>query len=127
MKEAVQTQSAPTPAGPYSQAIVLENLIFVAGQVAVDPATGELVSGEIQEQTEQVFNNIEAILGEAQSGLDNVVKVSVFLTDMANFAAMNAIYARRFRPPYPARTTVQAGMGPGMLIEVEVIACRRGS
>lgn len=127
MKEAVQTQSAPTPAGPYSQAIVLENLIFVAGQVAVDPATGELVSGEIQEQTEQVFNNIESILEQAQSDLDNVVKVSVFLTDMANFAAMNAIYARRFRPPYPARTTVQAGMGPGMLIEVDVIACRRRS
>jgi 2-iminobutanoate/2-iminopropanoate deaminase len=125
MKRQVETKSAPNPAGPYSQAIIIENSIFVAGQGAVDPATGKLVSSEIQEQTEQVFNNIEAILNEAHSSLDNVVKVSVFLSDMANFSAMNEIYAKRFNPPYPARTTVQAGMGEGMLIEVDVIAYRQ--
>ena len=126
MIRAIQTEAAPVPSGPYSQAIVVnDQLVFVAGQGAADPKTGKWASDEITGQTRQVFDNIEAILREANASMKDVVKVSVFLSDMAHFQAMNEVYKTRFEPPYPARTTVQAGLAEGLLIEVDVIAVRR--
>ena len=122
-RQEVQTAEAPLPAGPYSQAIrVPGQLVFVAGQGATDPATGKWASDEITGQTRQVFDNIEAILRAAGATMADVVKVSVFLARMEDFQAMNEIYKTRFEKPYPARTTVQAGLAAGLLIEVDVIA-----
>jgi 2-iminobutanoate/2-iminopropanoate deaminase len=97
-------------------------LVFVAGQTAVDPVTGKLVAGGIIEKTRQVVDNVSAILAAAGCDLHDVVKVSVFLADLGDFAAMNEVYASLFQVPYPVRTTVQAGLSQGALIEIDVIA-----
>ena len=119
----VSTSRAPKAIGPYSQAIATGDLIFTAGQVALDPATGELVSADIKAQTGRVLDNLAAVLEAAGSGLDRVVKCTVFLADFAEFAAMNEVYATFFTPPQPARSTIQAARLPrDARIEVDVIA-----
>src|SRR2546425_3301812 len=122
----VSTEKAPGAIGPYSQAIVAGDLIFTAGQVALDPKTGELVSGDIRLQTARVLDNLAAVLDAAGSSLDRVVKCTVFLADFAEFAAMNEIYAQRFGQHRPARSTVGTSALPrGARIEIECVAVRR--
>jgi 2-iminobutanoate/2-iminopropanoate deaminase len=120
------TEKAPKAIGPYSQAIVTGDLIFTAGQIGLDPATGEIVGGEIKLQTARVLDNLAAVLEAAGSGLDKVVKTTVFLVDFAEFAAMNEVYAQRFGEHRPARSTVGTTALPrGARIEIECIAVRR--
>lgn len=121
------SDSAPQAIGPYSQAVLVERAgaktLFCSGQIPLDPATGELVSGDISIQTERVLANVEALLAAAGLGFSNVVKTTVFLADLGDFAKMNAVYARRFQTPYPARSTVQvAGLPRGAQVEIEVVA-----
>jgi 2-iminobutanoate/2-iminopropanoate deaminase len=120
----VRTDAAPQPVGPYSQGVVHGGLVFASGQVPLDPATGRLVAGEIEAQTEQVISNLAAVLEAAGSSLTRVVRTTVYLTDLALFARMNAVYGRRFNgEPKPARTTIQAAALPlGAQIEIDVIA-----
>ena len=123
---AVQTDKAPKAIGPYSQGIVAGDLVFCAGQVALDPKSGEVVSGEIREQARRVLDNLAAVLDAAGAGMDRVVKTTVFLTDFAEFGAMNEVYAERFGAHRPARSTVQVSFLPrGARIEIECIAVRR--
>jgi 2-iminobutanoate/2-iminopropanoate deaminase len=122
----VTTEKAPKAIGPYSQAIASGDLIFTAGQVGIDPATGKIVGGEIKLQTARVLDNIAAVLEAAGSGLDKVVKCTVFLADFAEFAAMNEVYAERFGQHRPARSTVGTTALPlGARVEIECIAVRR--
>src|SRR5690606_32980104 len=120
----IEAADAPKPVGPYSQAIVAGGLVFCAGQIPLDPATGKLVEGSIEVQTRRVLDNVKAVLAAAGSGLERVVKTTVFLADLNDFAAMNAVYATYFaNDPPPARTTIQAGRLPaGARIEIEVVA-----
>ncbi|MGH7517225.1 MAG: RidA family protein [Gemmatimonadales bacterium] len=119
----VATAGAPKAIGPYSQGIVANGLVFTAGQVALDPATTEIVAGGVQEQTARALENIRAILQAAGSGLPQVVKTTVFLTDMADFAEMNAVYAQAFGDHRPARSTVAVKALPrGARVEIEAIA-----
>lgn len=122
----VRSNGAPAPIGPYSQAVAVGDLVFASGQIPLDPATGRLVEGGIEEQTERVLANVKAVLAAAGLSLARVVKVSVFLADLEDFPKMNAIYARHFDAfPKPARSTFQvAGLPAGARIEVEVIAVR---
>ena len=124
-KQIVRTERAPAPfqGAPYSQAVVHGDLVFVAGQIGVDPQTNQVVEGGIEAQTEQAMKNIRAILEEAGSGLANVLKASIFLVDFGDFPAMNEVYARHVGPDFPARATVQiAGLPSGALVEIEVVA-----
>ena len=119
----IQTDAAPTAIGPYSQAIVHGGMVYTAGQIALDPATGELVQGDIAAQTERVFQNLSAVLEAAGASLGTVVKTTVFLKDMGEFAAMNEIYGRHFGDHRPARSTVQAARLPkDCSVEIEAIA-----
>ncbi len=123
MKMPIHTPNAPAAIGPYSQAIEVGDLIFVSGQIPVDPATGAFAGDDITSQTHQSLKNLRAILEEAGSGLGKVVKTTVFLQDMNDFAAMNAVYAQYFSEPYPARAAVQVGRLPkDALVEIECIA-----
>jgi 2-iminobutanoate/2-iminopropanoate deaminase len=123
MKEIIATDKAPRAIGPYSQAVRAGGFIFASGQIPFDPTTGEFVAGGIAEQTEQVLRNITAVLEAAGVGLDNVVKTTVFLADMADFTAMNEAYGRFFGNAPPARSTVQAaGLPRGARIEIDAIA-----
>ena len=121
---AVRSDKLPQPAGPYSPAVVFENLVFVSGQGAKDPATGLLVGADIEIQTEQVLRNIAAILEAAGSSLNQVLRCGVFLTDIADFARMNEVYLRIFGENRPARTTVQVAAlpMPGLRVEIDAIA-----
>jgi 2-iminobutanoate/2-iminopropanoate deaminase len=122
-KKIVSTEKAPKAIGPYSQAIRTEKLVFTAGQVGLDPATMELVEGGIEVQTRQVLTNLKHVLEKADSGLNFVVKTTVFLQDMNDFGRMNAIYAEFFPEHPPARSTVQvAALPKGALIEIECVA-----
>ena len=122
-KKIVSTEKAPKAIGPYSQAIRTENLLFTAGQVGLDPATMEMVEGGIEAQTRQVLTNLKHVLETADSGLNFVVKTTVFLQEMSDFAKMNAMYAEFFPENPPARSTVQvAGLPKGALVEIECIA-----
>ncbi len=122
-KKIVSTEKAPKALGPYSQAIRIEGLIFTAGQVGLDPATMELVEGGVEGQTHQVLTNLKHVLESADSGLNFVVKTTVFLQDMGDFARMNAIYAEFFPENPPARSTVQvAALPKGALVEIECTA-----
>jgi 2-iminobutanoate/2-iminopropanoate deaminase len=122
-KKIVSTEKAPKAIGPYSQAIRTENLLFTAGQVGLDPSTMELVEGGIEAQTRQVLTNLRHVLETADSGLNFVVKTTVFLQDLADFARMNAIYAEFFPENPPARSTVQvAALPKGALVEIECVA-----
>ena len=119
----ISTKKAPAAIGPYSQAIQVGSLIYTSGQIPIDPATGVFVEGGIKEQTRQSLTNVKSILEEAGLSMSNVVKTTVFLADMNDFADMNAIYAEFFSEPYPARSAVAVKTLPkGALIEIEVIA-----
>jgi 2-iminobutanoate/2-iminopropanoate deaminase len=123
VRQAVSTSSAPAAIGPYSQGIKAGNLIFVSGQIPLDPATGTLVGGDIAAQTHQVFRNLGEILTAAGASFDHVVRVTVYLADMGDFPAMNDVYATYFKTPAPARATVQAARLPrDARIEIDLIA-----
>lgn len=121
--EIVATDRAPAAIGPYSQAVRTNGWIFVSGQIPLDPDSGELASGDIAAQTDRVFRSLAAVLEEAGGGLGTVVKVTVYLSDMANFAAMNEVYAKYFGDHRPARATVQAaGLPKGVDVEIDAVA-----
>ena len=123
MKQVISTPKAPAAIGPYSQAIRIGNLVFTSGQIPINPATGSFVKGGIKEQTRQSLSNVRAILEEAGLTMANVIKTTVFLADMADFADMNAVYAEFFTEPFPARSAVAVKTLPkGALVEIEVIA-----
>jgi 2-iminobutanoate/2-iminopropanoate deaminase len=123
MREVVQTDRAPKPIGPYSQAVRCGGLVFTSGQVGLDARTGEMAKGGVRVEAEQVFANLAAVLTAAGTSLQRAVKVTVFLTDMAEFALVNEVYSRFVSEPYPARSTIQvAGLPKGAAVEVEVIA-----
>ncbi len=122
-KSRIHSDNAPAAVGPYSQAIRVGDFLFTAGQVALDPARGELVGDDVAAQTEQVIRNLSAVLAAAGTDLAHVVKTTVFLQSMCDFAAMNAVYARHFPEPFPARSTVEVGALPrGGLVEIECVA-----
>ena len=125
MKKVISTSKAPAAIGPYSQAIQVGNLVFASGQIPIDPATGSFVAGGVKEQVRQSLTNVKAILDEAGLTFDNVVKTTVFLADMNDFADVNAVYAEFFAEPYPARSAVAVKTLPkGALVEIEVIAAQ---
>jgi 2-iminobutanoate/2-iminopropanoate deaminase len=123
MRNAISTKDAPQAIGPYSQGIRAGNLLFVSGQGHLDPATGALIEGDVATQTRRVMENIGAILKAGGAGFDHVVRTTVYLADMNDFAAMNAVYGEYFSAPAPARTTIQAARLPkDMRVEIDVIA-----
>ena len=123
MKKIIATKNAPAAIGPYSQAVQAGNMLFASGQLGLDPATGQFPEGGVKEQTAQAFKTVKAILTEAGLSMDNVVKTTVFLADMGDFAAMNEVYAAQFEGTFPARSAVAVKTLPkNALVEVEVIA-----
>ena len=125
MKKAIATDRAPGAIGPYSQAVEAGGFVFVSGQLPIDPSTGEFAGSDITAQTKQSLDNVNAILAEAGCPMQDVVKATVFLDDMADFAAMNAVYNGFFEEPYPARATVAVETLPrNALVEIEVIALK---
>ncbi|HXZ41797.1 MAG TPA: RidA family protein [Terriglobales bacterium] len=123
MRDVIATKDAPQAIGPYSQAIRANGFVFVSGQVAIDPATQQVINGDIAAQTDRVLKNLSAILKAAGTGLEKVVRSTVFLKDMGDFAAMNEVYARYFTAMPPARSTIQAARLPkDVLVEIDVIA-----
>lgn len=123
MKEVVHTDRGPKPIGPYSQAVKAGGFIYLSGQVALDPKTGDLIGSDIRQQTERTLENVKGILEAAGTNLHHVVKTTVFLKDMNDFVAMNEVYARYFTSAPPARSTVQAARLPkDALVEIEVVA-----
>ncbi len=123
MKQVISTSKAPAAIGPYSQAIQVGNLLYASGQIPIDPSTGSIVDGGIKEQTRQSLLNVQAILEEAGLSFANVVKTTVFLADISDFADMNGVYAEFFSEPYPARSAVAVKSLPkGALVEIEVVA-----
>jgi 2-iminobutanoate/2-iminopropanoate deaminase len=126
-RRAVETPAAPRALGPYSQGVAAGELVFCAGQVGLDPATGKLVPGGIAAETARVLENLGAVLAAAGLSLADVVKTTVFLADLVEFGAMNEVYGRHFTPPYPARATVQvAALPAGARVEIEAVAVRPG-
>jgi len=122
-KQAITTSDAPAAIGPYSQAIRAGDLLFLSGQIPIDPATGQLVEGSIGDQTHRVLRNLGAILAAAGASFEDVVKTNVYLADMADFAAMNAIYGTYFPAPAPARATIQAARLPrDVRVEIDLVA-----
>jgi 2-iminobutanoate/2-iminopropanoate deaminase len=123
MREVIATKDAPQAIGPYSQAIKAGGLVFCSGQIALDPASGTIVAGDVAQQTERVLSNLAAVLASAGSGLEHVVKTTVFLKNMGDFAPMNEVYGRYFKAEPPARSTVEAARLPkDVLVEIDVIA-----
>ena len=123
MRQIVQTTQAPDAIGPYSQAVIANGFVFTSGQIPIDPATGQFVSGGIAEQTQQVLRNLSAVLEAAGSSLHQVVKTTVYLADMQDFVAMNEVYATFFGTEPPSRSTVQAARLPkDALVEIDVVA-----
>jgi 2-iminobutanoate/2-iminopropanoate deaminase len=122
-RETIETDRIAPSVGPFSAAVRAGDFLFLSGQVALDPATSKLIAGDVGAQTEQIFSNIAAVLEAAGKSFDDVIKTNVFLADMKDFGAMNAIYGRYFQTPYPARTTIQAaGLPLGAAVEIEVVA-----
>jgi len=122
-REAILTDKAPKPIGPYAQAVRCGDLVFTSGQVPIDPGTGELVAGDIERQTEQALTNLAAVLAAAGTSLERAVKTTVFLTDLGLFSRVNEAYARHFKAPFPARSTFQvAALPKGAAVEIEVVA-----
>lgn len=122
-KKIIETSGAPAPIGPYSQAVQYGDLLLVSGQIPLDPATGELVQGSIEEETEMVMQNLQAVLEAAGLGFGNVLKSTIFVMDMGQFARINAVYGKYFPDNPPARETVQvAGLPKGVNVEISVIA-----
>ncbi len=125
MKNEIKTDKAPKAIGPYSQGIEISGVVFASGQIPIDPSTGELNTGTIEEQTRLALNNLKAVLEAAGSSLDKAVKCTVFLQDMNDFSRMNAVYSEFFKPPYPARAAVQVARLPkDVKVEIEAIAFR---
>jgi len=125
MRKIISTNQAPAAIGPYSQAIEVSNMLFISGQIPVNPETGQIDAEDITGQTQQSFANLKAILAEAGCTLSNVVKTTVFLTDMSHFEGMNAIYATQFTDDFPARSTIAVKALPkGALVEIEAIAVK---
>lgn len=122
-KKIINTSNAPAPIGPYNQAVSFGNMLFISGQIALDPASGELVKGDIKAETTQVMNNLQAILKEAGMDFSNIIKTSIFLMDMGQFGAVNEVYGTYFTENAPARETVQvAGLPKGVNVEISMIA-----
>ena len=125
MRNAIVTEKAPKPLGPYSQAVIEGGFIFLAGQGCTNPLTGKLELGDVRSETKRTFENIRAVLQAADSSLDDVMKCNVYLRDINDFAAMNEVYKTFFSAPFPARTTIQAGALPGgIAVEIECVAKR---
>ncbi|MBR2793317.1 MAG: RidA family protein [Solobacterium sp.] len=125
MAKVISTDKAPAAVGPYSQALMAGNILFASGQIPLNPATGEIVGDTAAEQAVQVFDNIKEVLKEAGMSVKDVVKTTVFLTDLSEFAAVNAVYAEHFSEPFPARSCVEVGALPkGARIECEIIAVK---
>jgi 2-iminobutanoate/2-iminopropanoate deaminase len=123
MKKAITTQDAPAAIGPYSQAVRAGGLVFVSGQIPVDPATGQIVVGDISAQTERVMKSLGAVLAAAGLGFDDIVRTTIYLVELGHFAIVNDVYSRFFRTPYPARSTVQVAALPrGVAVEIDAIA-----
>jgi 2-iminobutanoate/2-iminopropanoate deaminase len=123
MKQAIVTNDAPEAIGPYSQAIRFGDMLFLSGQIPIDPATKKLVQGDITTQTERVIKNLDAVLKAAGASLADVVKTTIFLIDLRNWSDVNAVYSKHFAAPYPARATVQVAALPlGAQVEIEAIA-----
>ena len=128
MKQIIYTKDAPEPVGPYSQAVLAGNTLYCSGQIAIDPATGQLIQGDIAAQTHLCMKNIQNVLKAAKMGLNNVVKVSCFLKEMSDFAEFNGVYAQYFTDSKPARSCVAVKELPkGALVEIEVIALRENN
>tara|TARA_B100000287_G_scaffold199799_1_gene188778 strand:- start:112 stop:498 length:387 start_codon:yes stop_codon:yes gene_type:complete len=126
-KEIISTNNAPQAIGPYSQAVKTGNLIFVSGQVPINPETGDVVSGSIKDQSHQVIKNIENICEAAGYGLGDIVKLSIFLTDLGNFSIVNEVMKEHFSEPYPARATIEvSGLPLGVDVEIEAIVATDG-
>jgi 2-iminobutanoate/2-iminopropanoate deaminase len=122
-RKSVSSDRAPKAIGPYSQAVWTGNLLYCSGQTPINPATGQLLDGDISAQTQLAFDNLEAVLQAAGLSMDDVIKVNVYLTSIDNFAEMNAVYQARFNPPYPARTTVAVADLPlHAMVEIELVA-----
>jgi len=122
-KEIVSTKNAPGAVGPYSQAVKYGSMVYTAGQIALDPGTGQIVEGGIKEQTHQVFANLKAVLEAAGTSLENVIKTTVFIVDMDKFGEVNEVYANYFTCDFPARSCVEVSRLPkGALVEIEVVA-----
>lgn len=121
-KQIISTTKAPGAVGPYSQAVKVGNLVFTSGQIPLDPATGELVGGDVKKATERSLENVKAILEEAGTSLDKVIKTTVFVKNMSDFAAVNEVYAKYFQKDMPARSCVQVVLPKDALVEIEVIA-----
>ena len=125
MKTVINTHNAPAPIGPYSQAVAAGGFVFVSGQIPTNPSTGEVVAGDIKAETKQVMENIKAVLTEAGINFSNVVKTSIFLTDMQSFAHVNEVYGTYFTDQFPARETVQvAALPKNVNVEISVIAVK---
>ena len=125
MKKTVVTPHAPKAVGPYSQAVLIGDTLYCSGQIPLDPESGEVVSGGVREQAERVFLNLGAVLRASGMDFSNVVKATIFTTDLSKFGELNEVYASFFSEPYPARTTVQVSALPrGVQVEVEVVAIR---
>lgn len=123
MKKVIITKNAPNPVGPYSQAILLGDMLYCSGQISINPETNEVFTGDIKIQTEMVMKNISAVLKEAGFDFSNVFKTTIFLTSMADFAQVNEVYARSFSANFPARSTIAvSGLPKGVNVEIEVIA-----
>lgn len=129
MKRIIKTENAPAPIGPYSQAVMTGNMLYTSGQIAIDPKTGELVQGSIEEETEQVMENLKSLLEAAGMGFDEVIKTTIFISDMHQFSRINAVYGRYFKEETaPARETVQVAALPKFVnVEISVIAVKGGA
>lgn len=124
-KSVVSTASAPAAIGPYSQAVAVGDLLFCSGQIGIDPATGDMVEGGVEAQTEQVCKNVKALLASQGLDMSSVIRSTVFITDMADFPKVNAVYASHFTEPFPARSCVAvAALPKGALVEIEVTALK---
>lgn len=125
MKKIFTSKDAPSPVGPYSQAVEVNGMVYLSGQISIDPKTNEVFTGDIQKQTEMVMENVGAVLKEADLQFSNVIKTTIFLTDMNDFAKVNEVYAKYFTESFPSRSCIQvAGLPKGVNVEVEVIAQR---
>lgn len=125
MKKAIQTEKAPKAIGPYSQGIVANGLVFASGQIPIDPLTGDLKTGSIEDQTRLVLKNLQSVLDAGDCSMEQVVKCTVFLQDINDFSQMNAVYSEFFKPPYPARAAVQVARLPkDVKVEIEAIAVK---
>lgn len=123
MKQAIVTSDAPTAIGPYSQAVRAGGMLFLSGQIPLDPTTGEMVAGGVATQTERVMDNLRQVLVAAGCGFEDIARSTIYVTDLAHFSVVNEVYARAFRPPYPARVTVQVSALPrGAQVEIDAIA-----